>query len=88
MTPKRKWWVLHFRTCKRALRGNTVARVTISPHDRGFLDDLWARQDIENLVAIGIGPYFLSDPKPSSYHGKKGTWGMEAIIKINTRSPR
>lgn len=56
------------------LQANTVARVTISPQDRGLLDDHHAPLHVENMVAIGIGRYFLKEPKASKYFGKKGTW--------------
>lgn len=47
----------------------TVARLTISPKDRYLTE-----YHVENLVVTAIGRYFLSDPKPSRYYGKKGTW--------------
>jgi hypothetical protein len=48
---------------------NTVARLTISPKDQ-YLTEL----HIENLVATAIGRYFLNEPKPTRYYGKRGTW--------------
>ena len=59
------------------LRANTVAKVTISPQDRGILDEQHGAQHVENMVAIGIGRYFLKEPKASNYHGKKGTWEQQ-----------
>ena len=48
---------------------NTVAKLTISPKDK-YLTEC----HVENLVVMAIGRYFLSDPKPSRYFGRKGTW--------------
>lgn len=50
----------------------TVARLTISPKDQYLTT--W---HVENLVAMAIGRYFITDPKPSRYYGKKGTWEDE-----------
>ena len=61
------------------LQANTLARVTISPHDRGLTDEHHGPLHVENLVAIGIGRYFLKEPKPSNYIGKKGTWEHLAV---------
>jgi hypothetical protein len=47
----------------------TVARLTLSPKDK-YLTEC----HVENLVVMAIGRYFLSNPKPSRYYGKKGTW--------------
>lgn len=52
------------------MRGKTIARITISPKTDTVDPEIHTR----NLVAIGIGRYFINDPKPSEYHGKKGTW--------------
>lgn len=48
---------------------NTVARLTISPNDR-YLSE----HHVFNLVVNSIGRYFLGEPRPSRYYGKKGTW--------------
>jgi hypothetical protein len=47
----------------------TVARLTISPKDQYLTE-----HHVENLVVSAIGRYFLGDPKPTRYYGKKGTW--------------
>jgi hypothetical protein len=47
---------------------NTVAKVTFSTkHD-------FSQQYVRSALALAIGRYFLDDPKPSEYYGKKGTW--------------
>ncbi|SRR5229473_120598 len=48
---------------------NTVARLTISPKDQ-YLTEM----HVQNLVTMAIGRYFLGEPKPSRYYGKKGSW--------------
>lgn len=48
---------------------NTVARLTISPKDQYLTE-----HHVENLVTMAIGRYFLGEPRPSRYFGKKGTW--------------
>lgn len=48
---------------------NTVARLTISPKDQ-YLSEY----HVENLTAMAIGLYFLGEPRPNRYYGKKGTW--------------
>ncbi len=53
---------------------NTVARLTISPKDQYL-----SAYHIENLVVMAIGRYFLSDPKPTRYYGRKGTWETDAV---------
>lgn len=53
---------------------NTVARLTISPKDR-YLTEV----HVKNLVVNAIGRYFVEDPKPSRYYGKKGTW--ESVLE-------
>src|SRR5580693_7611017 len=47
----------------------TVARLTIS-----LKDQYLSQHHVENLVTMAIGRYFLGEPKPSRYYGKKGTW--------------
>lgn len=47
---------------------NTVAKVTFSTkHD-------FSNQYVRSALALAIGRYFMDDPKPSEYYGKKGTW--------------
>jgi hypothetical protein len=57
---------------KRGAMGLTgvVAKVTYSPKDKHDLSEAHVR----NLLAIAIGRYFMTDPKPSRYYGKRGTW--------------
>jgi hypothetical protein len=57
---------------KRAPVGMTpiLSKVTILPSDRHG----YSEEHTENLVAMAIGRYFLADPKPSEYYGKRGTW--------------
>jgi hypothetical protein len=47
-----------------------VARVTYSPRDKADLSE----EHVRNLLAMAIGRYFLDDPKPSRYYGKRDTW--------------
>lgn len=61
---------------KRDIMGlpNTVSRLTISPKNQ-YLTEV----HVENLVVNAIGRYFLSDPKPTRYYGKRGTWEGESV---------
>ena len=54
---------------------NTVAKLTISPKDKYL-----TTHHIENLVVMAIGRYFLGEPKPSRYFGKKGTWETDTAL--------
>lgn len=47
-----------------------VARVTYSPKDKHDLSE----EHVRNLLAMAIGRYFMDEPKPSRYYGKRGTW--------------
>lgn len=52
------------------LKANTLAKATFSrKSSHGF-----SESHVRNVVAMAIGLYFLQDPKPSEYYGRKGTW--------------
>lgn len=46
-----------------------VSKVTCSPNDMHLNPS-----SVENQVIHAIGRYFLTEPKPSEYRGKRGTW--------------
>ena len=54
---------------------NIVAKLTFST-EHGF-----SEQRVRNALALAIGHYFLTEPKPSRYFGKKGTWEGESTIR-------
>ena len=64
------------------LRSTTVARLTFSPRDPSDFTD----QHVHNLLSMAIGRYFLDDPKPSDYFGRKGTW--EQNVTANSDDER
>lgn len=46
-----------------------VARLTFTKKDQTLCPSL-----VLNRVKWAIGEYFLNDPRPSRYQGKRGTW--------------
>lgn len=46
----------------------TVSKVTFATsHD-------FSERYVRSALALAIGRYFMDEPKPSRYYGKKGTW--------------
>lgn len=56
---------------------NVVAKMTFSARDLYLTPT-----QVRNMVTWAVGSYFVRDPAPSRYHGKRGTW--EAITKATT----
>ena len=57
---------------------NVVARMTFTAKDTVHLNaDL-----VTSRVKWEIGEYFLATPRPSRYHGKRGTWESEAQAAV------
>jgi len=52
------------------LRSTTVARATFSHKERHAFSEVHVR----NVIAMAIGLYFIEEPRPSKYYGRKGTW--------------
>lgn len=46
-----------------------VARASFTPKDNNHTPT-----NVYNKIAWAIGRYFLEEPKPSEYKGKRGTW--------------
>jgi len=52
---------------------NVIARVSFTSGEDKH--GLHTEKNTLNRVTWAIGQYFLNDPRPSDYKGKKGTWG-------------
>lgn len=52
------------------LQGRIIAKATFSSRDT----HPFSEAHVENVVAMAIGRYFITDPRPSEYKGKRGTW--------------
>lgn len=52
------------------LKGRVLAKCTFSPKD----PTPWTEGHVRHRLAMAIGLYFLVEPKPIVYHGKRGTW--------------
>lgn len=52
-----------------------VAKVTCGRRDTSL-----TTRSVEIKVIHAIGTYFLTEPKPSEYRGKRGTWEPEAPL--------
>jgi hypothetical protein len=50
-------------------KNGVVSKVTCGPRNMHATN-----KTIENQVIYAIGHYFLTEPKPSEYRGKRGTW--------------
>lgn len=57
------------------LQSNTLARATFSRKDTHEFSEM----HVNNVIAMAIGRYFIGDPKPSNYYGRKGTWEHSAV---------
>jgi hypothetical protein len=55
------------------MRASTVARLTL----RDNAGHYYSEEHVRNMLAMAIGRYFMNDPRPSEYFGKKGTWESE-----------
>jgi hypothetical protein len=62
---------------------NVLARVSFSYGEHMFTPTI-----VTNRVTWAIGQYFLGDPRPSKYKGKKGTWeGLQSPQECATQAP-
>jgi hypothetical protein len=52
------------------MRAKTISKATFSRKEIYP----FSQEHVENLVAMAIGRYFINEPKPSNYKGKRGTW--------------
>jgi hypothetical protein len=55
-----------------------VSKVTCSVRDMHL-----NANSVENQVIHAIGRYFLTEPKPSEYRGKRGTWEINDTPQLS-----
>lgn len=64
------------------LRGLVVAKATYSRKEL----HPFSEAHVNNVLAMAIGRYFLGEPKPANYYGKKGTWTWETAEELYDRT--